>query len=138
MTTTTPTLTLTGYLGRDVETDLTAARDYTVTRYDAIIEDMVTVEGTTQPREYAKLSLAVHGSDRSTTWHQLRVWNLDHHPDEARIRAARKGHRVEVQGYWETHRYTDARSGGQEEFRYLVVTSFRFRPGRLLNLRASA
>lgn len=38
----------------------------------------------------------IHGSDRSTTWHQLRVWNLDDHPDEARIRAARKGHRVEV------------------------------------------
>lgn len=138
MTTTTPTLTLTGYLGRDVETHLTAAREYSGTRYDAIIEDMVTYEGTTEPREYAKLSLAVHGSDGGTTWYQLRAWNLDHHPDEAKIRAARKGHRVEVQGHWESHRYTDARTGGQEEFRYLVVTSFRFRPGRLLRLRATA
>lgn len=132
-------LTLTGWLGRDVETRLTARREYSRTRYDRLTDGDVVFEGTSESREFAKLSLAVHegyGSNRTTTWHQLRAWNLDHHPDEARLRTAKKGDRVEVQGYWETHTYTD-RNGEKRQFRYLVVTSFRRRPGRLLTLRDS-
>ena len=140
--TATPTLlTLTGWLGRDVQLALTARSEYSRTAYDPVTDGDVVYEGVSEAREYAKLSLAVHegyGRDRKTTWYQLRAWHLDHHPDEVRIRTARKGERVEVQGYWETHSYTDSRTGRQEEFRYLVVTSFRKRPGRLLALRASA
>lgn len=134
MTTTTPTLTLTGYLGRDAEVHVTPEREWQRTAWDRVTDGEITVAGTTAPREWAKLSLAVHegrGRNRSTRWYQLRAWQLDHHPDEARIRTARKGQRVEVQGYWETHRYTDS-EGSEREFRYVVVTSFRPRPGRLL------
>jgi single-stranded DNA-binding protein len=141
MTTGTPTLTLTGYLGRDVEIGLTAPREYTGTTWDPIIEEMVPFEGTTRARDWAKLSLALHrseGTRRTTEWIQLRAWDLDRHPDEARIRTARKGQRVEVQGYWETHRYTDPETARETEYRYLVVTAFRSRPGRLLSLRPSA
>ena len=135
MTTSTPTLTLIGFLGKDVELRLTTPRDFTHTVFDPIIEEDVVCEGTTPVREFATLSLAVHqgsGSNRTTKWHQLRVWNLDQHPDEARIRTARKGQRVEVQGHWDIHRSTDSTTGEQREFRHLVVTSFRPRPGRLL------
>lgn len=138
----TPTLlTLTGWLGRDVEICLTARREYSRTGWDPITDGEVVFEGTSEARDYAKLSLAVHegtGAKRTTTWYQLRAWQLDQHPDEGRIRTARKGERVEVQGYWETHTYTDSRTGEPREFRYLVVTSFRRRPGKLLSLRASA
>ncbi len=140
MKTSTPTLTLTGYLGRDVATELTARRDWSRTFHDPVVDGEVTVEGTSEPREFAKLSMAVHqgyGSNRRTTWYQLRAWRLDQHPDELKIRTARKGQRVEVQGYWESHRYTDSQ-GQEQEFRYLVVTSFRPRPGQLLRLRESA
>lgn len=140
MKTTTPTLTLTGYLGRDVATELTARRDWSRTFHDPVVDGPVTVEGTSEPREYAKLSMAVHegyGRNRRTVWYQLRAWNLDQHPDEVKIRTAKKGQRVEVQGYWEAHRYTGS-DGQQREFRYLVVTSFRHRPGRLLPLRQEA
>jgi hypothetical protein len=135
MQTSTPTLTLTGFLGRDVETQLTIPRDYSYTVNDPVIDGDVVCEGTTPVREYAKLSLAVHegaGRDRASRWYQLRVFNLDDHPDEGRIRTARKGQRVEVQGHWEVHRYTDRATGEEREFRYVAVTSFRFRPGRLL------
>jgi hypothetical protein len=141
MTTSTPTLTLIGFLGRDVETRLTTPRDYCRTTYDPVIDGDVVCEGTTPVREFAQLSLAVHegsGTGRATKWYQLRAWNLDDHPDEARIRTARKGQRVEVQGYWEVHRYTDSGTGAEQEFRYLVVTSFRRRPGRLLRPRETA
>jgi len=140
MTTSTPTRTLTGYLGRDARTCLTTPRDYQRTVYDPILDDHVTTEETIPIREYARLSLAVHtghGRHRFTTWYQLRAWNLDDHPDEARLPTARKGQRVEVQGYPEEHRYTDTRTGEEKIFRYLVVTSLRFRPGRLLRPKLS-
>ncbi|HSL84608.1 MAG TPA: hypothetical protein VLF66_17680, partial [Thermoanaerobaculia bacterium] len=135
MTTSTPTLTLRGYLGRDVQTCLTTPREYSRVQYDPVTDGEVEVHGATPLKEYAKLSIAVHrgsGRDRRTTWYELRAWNLDEHPDEGRIRTARKGQRVEVQGHWEVHRYTDRATGEEREFRYVVVTGFRCRPGRLL------
>jgi single-stranded DNA-binding protein len=131
------TLTLTGYLGQDVEIPTTTPRDYSRAFHDPVTDGEVVIEGTTAQRDYAKLSMAVHegsGSDRATRWVQLRAWDLDHHPHEARLRTARKGQRVEVEGFEEIHRYTD-RTGQESEFRYIVVTSFRFRPGRLLTPR---
>ena len=131
----TPTLTLTGYLGHDVQIPTTTPREYSRTVTDPIIDEEIVVEGTTTAREYARLSLAVHegtGSRRKTRWVHLRAWDLDHHPDEARLRTARKGQRVEVQGYPAVHRYKDRKTGEPREFHYIVVTSFRRRPGRLL------
>lgn len=130
---TTPIQTITGYLGRAAQTALTAPREWSRTEWDPVVDGEVEVHGTTRVREYAKLSLAVHegsGRNRTTRWVQLRAWNLDEHPDEGRIRTARKGQRVEVEGYWEVHPYTDRETGEAREFRYVVVTSFRCRPGR--------
>ena len=136
--TSTPTLTLTGFLGRDAEIRSTDRSEWQRTAWDPITDGEVTMAGTRESRDWAKLSIAVHegsGRDRRTTWYPMRAWDLDHHPDEARVRTARKGQRVEVEGYWEVHRYTDSRSGEEREFRYVVVTSFRPRPGRLLRPR---
>jgi len=141
MTTSTPTITFTGHLGRDAQIRLTTAREYERTLYDPILDDHVTLDEVTPVRDYASLSLAVHqgrGTNRSTTWYQLRAWDLDDHPDERRLRAAHKGQRVEVQGYPEEHRYTDTRTGEERVFRYLVVTSFRPVPGKLLRPRITA
>jgi len=141
MTTINPTQTLTGYLGRNAEVRLTTPRELERTVYDPILDGEVTTAETTPVREFARLSLAVHeghGRSRQTTWYPLRAWNLDEHPDEGRLRTARKGQRVQVEGYWESHRYTDSRTGEEREFRYLVVTSLRFRPGRLLEPRLAA
>jgi single-stranded DNA-binding protein len=137
----TPTLTLTGHLGRDVQCCLTTPKEYTRMRLDPVIEEEIEVEETTPVREYARLSLAVNeglGRSRRTTWHQLRVWNLDDQPFEAKVRAARKGQRVEIQGRWEEHRYTDRKTGEEKVFRYITVTSFRTRPGKLLRPKLSA
>jgi len=134
MKTTNPIQTLTGYLGRDAQMALTTEREYSRVEWDPVTDGEVEIHGTTQVREYAKLSLAVHqgsGRSRGTRWVQLRAFDLDHHPDEARIRTARKGQRVEVQGYRQVHRYTDA-AGQEQEFEYFLVTSFRSRPGRRL------
>jgi single-stranded DNA-binding protein len=137
----TPTLTLTGHLGRDVQCCLTTPKEYTRMTIDPILEEEVEVEETTPVREYARLSLAVNeglGRSRRTTWHQLRVWNLDDQPFEAKVRAARKGQRIEIQGRWEEHRYTDRKTGEEKVFRYITVTSFRTRPGKLLRPKLSA
>jgi hypothetical protein len=138
MRTSTPTLQLTGYLGHDAEIRFTTPRTVTRTVYDPILDDQVVTEFETPVREYARLSIAVHtgyGRNRRTTWYQLRGWDLDHHPDEARLRTARKGQRVEVEGYWKSHRYTDSRTGEEKVFTYLYVTTLRFRPGKLLQPR---
>jgi hypothetical protein len=135
MKTTNPIQTLTGFLGRDVETALTTQREYSRVEWDPVTDGEVEIHGTTALREYAKLSLAVHqgsGRSRGTRWVQLRAFDLDHHPDEARIRTARRGQRVEVQGYLEVHRYTDRANGEEREFEYFLVTGFRPRPGRRL------
>lgn len=58
MTTCTPTLELTDYLGRDVQLKLTTPREYTRTVHDPIVDGEVTVQETTSLREYANLSLA--------------------------------------------------------------------------------
>jgi hypothetical protein len=137
----TPTLTLTGHLGRDVQCCLTTPKEYTRMRLDTVIEEEVEVEETTPVREYARLSLAVNEGDgrrRETRWCQLRVWNLDDQPFEAKVRAARKGQRIEIQGRWEEHRYTDRKTGEEKVFRYITVTSFRTRPGKLLRPKLSA
>jgi hypothetical protein len=54
------------------------------------------------------------------------------------VRAARKGQRIEIQGRWEEHRYTDRKTGEEKVFRYITVTSFRTRPGKLLRPKLSA
>jgi hypothetical protein len=139
--TATPTLTLTGHLGRDVQCCLTTPKEYTRMTTDPILEEEVEVEETTPVREYARLSLAVkvrQGGTSWTRWCQLRVWNLDDHPNEAKVRAARKGQRVEIKGRWEEHRYTDRRTGEEKVFEYITVTSFRTRPGKLLRPKLSA
>ncbi|MFW6012211.1 MAG: single-stranded DNA-binding protein, partial [bacterium] len=89
----------------------------------------------TQVREYARLSLATHegrGRRRRTRWHQLRVQHLDRHPHEHKIRTARKGQRVEIEGFPQVHHYKDKETGEPRTFRYIEVTSFRPRPGRRL------
>jgi hypothetical protein len=139
----TPTLTLTGHLGRDVQCCLTTPKEYTRMRLDPVIEEEIEVEETTPVREYARLSLAVKVQQRGhqshwTRWYQLRVWNLDDQPFEAKVRAARKGQRIEIQGRWEEHRYTDRKTGEEKVFRYITVTSFRTRPGKLLRPKLSA
>ena len=59
--TATPTLlTLTGWLGRDVQLALTARSEYSRTAYDPVTDGDVVYEGISEAREYAKLSLAVH------------------------------------------------------------------------------
>ena len=134
---TTRTLTLTGYLGRDAQIRLTTPREYRSTRYDPILDGEVVCEGETAVTEYARLSIAVHdgtGRRRTTSWYELRAWDLDHHPDERKIRTAFKGQRVAVQGFEQVHCYTD-REGREREFRYLVVTGFRPRPGKLFRSR---
>lgn len=139
--TTTPTLTLTGHLGRDVQLCLTTPQEYSRFEVDPIIDGEVEVHRTTPVREYARLSLAVnrgHGRNRETRWYQLRVWNLDDQPFEAKVRAARKGQRVEIRGRWEEHQYTDRKTGEEKVFRYIAVDSFRTRPGKLLRPKLSA
>ena len=107
------------------EITVTPEREWQRTSWDPITDGEIIRGGTTAPREWAKLSLAVHegrGRNRSTRWYPIRAWQLDDHPHESRIRTARKGQRVEVQGHWETHRYTNA-DGNEREFSYVVVTS---------------
>lgn len=73
MTDITPThLTLTGWLGRDAETHLTARREYSRTAYDPVTDGDVVFEGTSEPREFAKLSVAVHEGYGVSTF--IRTW----------------------------------------------------------------
>ena len=128
MTTTTPTITLIGYLGRDSEVCLTTPRDYSHEVHDPVADMMIVREGTTEVREYAKLSLAVHEGSGGPTWYQLRAWNLDDHPDEGRLRIAKKGQRVEVTGFPAEFHFT-ADDGEPKVFRYLDVQTFSFKRG---------
>ena len=129
------TQTLTGYLGRDVKVQILPEKEYIRTVPDEIADGEVTVHHTTPTREFATVSLAVHENTprgRKTSWKTLRAWDLDSHPNEGAIRTARKGQRVTIDAYPEEHRYTDSESGEEKVFRYLVITSFRRTPGRLL------
>lgn len=131
MTSTPQILKLTGYLGQDVEVKHTKPRDYVASYRDPILDgEFVTRERTTTIRDYACVDLAVHdgfGSKRTTKWYHLRAWDLDHHPDELRLRTAKKGQLVEVEGYEVIHRYKHKQSGEMREFRSINVTSFRIR-----------
>ena len=115
-------LTLTGYIGSDREIRLKPGATRTATFWNPVAECYEEREVTLPPREYARLSLATHewqGGRRTTTWHQLAVWNIER-PEFFSVRLARKGDRVQVRGYHKTFTGNDGR-----EHTHFIVTAYK-------------
>jgi len=122
--TTTPNrhVTLTGYLGSDREIRLKPGATRTATFWNPAAECYEEHEVTLPPREYARLSLATHewkGGRRTTTWHQLAVWNIER-PEFFSVRLARKGDRVQVRGYHKSFTGNDGR-----KHTHFIVTHYK-------------
>ena len=123
---TTPTLTLTGFLGGDREIRWTEERTTTRTRWNEVAEMDEEYEVTTPARAYAVLSLAMQQqvSGRwQTVWHRLLVWDVYQTMATVPVWIARKGDQVRVTGHLETATFA-GRDSRPRTVTQLIVESF--------------
>ena len=114
----TPHVTLYGNLGADPETRTLTGRTITRDVYDAIIDETLTREYTTQDRELRTASLAVNAKDEHgedlTRW--IRLVDFNEH-----LTTYRKGDRIKVRGYFKERQYS--KDGETKTIREFVVTA---------------
>lgn len=110
--------TLYGNLGDDPKPHSIPAKTFTKTVYDEILDDAVEREFTYPERNFLTYSVATGGyEDKPLRWIYCVDW-------EGNAFRARKGDRLELQGYFEERSYVD-KDGEVKTVRQLVVESCR-------------
>ncbi len=121
-----PTITLTGFLGKDRQLLETRSKTKVISVWREVAEMFEEVEITEEPREYIRLSLAVRERGTKgfeTRWVNLIAWDL-HRTAVAGLRLTRGGDRIEITGTEESYRFTTP-TGEEREFRYVSVATFK-------------
>jgi single-stranded DNA-binding protein len=125
--TSTPTTTLFGFLGKDPIERFTPERTKIVHVPDPILDDaLVEKEVTVRARAFWKLSVATHPKGGKTCWHDCIVWNPEHRTDVQNAYLARKGDQVTLSGRHEEYSFTTA-DGQTISGVHFVVESFHFK-----------